>query len=222
MDIYVECGSKKVFAGAIDWAGWCRSGRNEQAATATLLEYARRYAAVVAGSGLPFTSPASLDQLVTKEKVAGNATTDFGAPDAALVIDDAALDADELQRLQILLTACWDALDAAVATAGSRELRKGPRGGGRDTVSIFSHVLDAEQSYLRRLGQNAPRAVAHGDQDQLTQFRRLQLEALAAAAAGELPSRGPRGGHRWLPRRWVRRVAWHALDHVWEIEDRIP
>jgi hypothetical protein len=46
------------------------------------------------------------------------------------------------------------------------------------------------------------------------------LEALAAAAHGQLPTRGPRGGVIWAPRYFVRRVAWHVLDHVWEIEDR--
>jgi hypothetical protein len=25
----------------------------------------------------------------------------------------------------------------------------------------------------------------------------------------------------WPPRYFVRRVAWHVLDHAWEIEDRI-
>ena len=47
------------------------------------------------------------------------------------------------------------------------------------------------------------------------------LGALAAGAAGELPSRGPRGGNLWVPRYLARRAAWHMLDHAWEIEDRI-
>jgi hypothetical protein len=46
------------------------------------------------------------------------------------------------------------------------------------------------------------------------------LEGLAASAAGKLPAKGPRGGSRWTARYFVRRVAWHALDHAWEIEDR--
>jgi hypothetical protein len=32
---------------------------------------------------------------------------------------------------------------------------------------------------------------------------------------------GPRGGVHWTPRYFVRRAAWHMLDHAWEIEDRI-
>jgi hypothetical protein len=41
------------------------------------------------------------------------------------------------------------------------------------------------------------------------------LAALRAARSGEPP--GPKG---WPPRYAARRIAWHALDHAWEIEDR--
>ena len=57
----------------------------------------------------------------------------------------------------------------------------------------------------------------------LSEQRRLRdavLAGLAAAARSEIPARGPRGGLRWRPRYFVRRVAWHLLDHAWEIEDR--
>jgi hypothetical protein len=47
------------------------------------------------------------------------------------------------------------------------------------------------------------------------------LLALSASARGEIPERGPRGGVRWPPRYFVRRIAWHELDHAWEIEDRV-
>ncbi len=50
--------------------------------------------------------------------------------------------------------------------------------------------------------------------------RQAVLEGLAASARGEIPARGPRGGLRWRPRTFARRVAWHVLDHAWEIEDR--
>ena len=51
--------------------------------------------------------------------------------------------------------------------------------------------------------------------------RSAALEALSASARGELPARGPRGGKHWPPRYFVRRAAWHILDHTWEIEDRL-
>jgi hypothetical protein len=47
------------------------------------------------------------------------------------------------------------------------------------------------------------------------------LTSLEAAARGELPRVGPRGGLRWTPRFYVRYSAWHILDHAWEIEDRL-
>ncbi|MGH2809540.1 MAG: hypothetical protein ACRDIA_01520, partial [Actinomycetota bacterium] len=47
--------------------------------------------------------------------------------------------------------------------------------------------------------------------------RETFLEALKARAAGEIPDRGPRGGKRWTARYAIRRSAWHALDHAWEI-----
>ncbi len=50
--------------------------------------------------------------------------------------------------------------------------------------------------------------------------RQAIMDALLAAAENGLPERGPRGGVIWPPRYFVRRVAWHALDHVWEIGDR--
>ena len=46
------------------------------------------------------------------------------------------------------------------------------------------------------------------------------LNGLVDSVAGKLPTHGPRGGKRWTARYFVRRAAWHVLDHVWEIEDR--
>jgi hypothetical protein len=28
-EVYLETGQKRVFAAAVDWPGWCRSGRDE-------------------------------------------------------------------------------------------------------------------------------------------------------------------------------------------------
>ncbi len=47
-----------------------------------------------------------------------------------------------------------------------------------------------------------------------------EFDRVAERAAGRTLARGPRGGVRWKPRYFVRRVVWHALDHAWEIEDR--
>jgi hypothetical protein len=47
------------------------------------------------------------------------------------------------------------------------------------------------------------------------------VEAVFARARGDLPDTGPRGGRRWPAAFAIRRSAWHALDHAWEIEDRV-
>ena len=44
--------------------------------------------------------------------------------------------------------------------------------------------------------------------------------ALDSAVRVGLPEKGPRGGAIWPAAYFVRRVAWHVLDHAWELEDR--
>jgi hypothetical protein len=55
----------------------------------------------------------------------------------------------------------------------------------------------------------------------LDALSQADAKALAVAASGEMPETGPRGGALWKPRYFVRRSAWHILDHAWEIEDRL-
>jgi len=220
IDTYLEIGSKKTFAGAIDWPGWARSGADEPSAIQSLFEYARRYQQVVVTAQPNFHAPGEASEFRVVERLEGNGTTDFGAPDASPSQDQAPVDPAELLRFQTLLRACWAAFDRAVAAARSRELRKGPRGGGRDLEKIIRHVLGAEAAYLGRLGWKFKEGET-GDPDQeLARTRDAILMALTASVGGELPAQGPRGGLHWTPRYFVRRVAWHVLDHAWEVEDR--
>jgi hypothetical protein len=154
------------------------------------------------------------------ERLTGNSTTDFGAPDIAPTSDARPIDDDELQRLQKLLKAYWKAFDATTQAATGKQLRKGPRGGGRDLEAVVRHVLGAEQSYLARLAWKRPKDEAADLNEELDFTRKAVLQGLAAAARGETPKHGPRGGAVWAPRYFVRRLAWHVLDHMWEIEDR--
>jgi hypothetical protein len=55
----------------------------------------------------------------------------------------------------------------------------------------------------------------------MAQVLEAAIAGMRASAAGEIPAVGPRGGKRWTARYFVRRAAWHVLDHAWEIEDRI-
>ncbi|HWO94621.1 MAG TPA: hypothetical protein VNL92_07640 [Dehalococcoidia bacterium] len=60
--VYIEIGTKRVFADAISWPGWCRSARTEGEALATLLAYGKRYAKATASSDVRFVPPASVDE----------------------------------------------------------------------------------------------------------------------------------------------------------------
>lgn len=219
-DVYLEVGQKRTFAGAIDWPGWCRSGRDEESAMQALLAYGPRYAKVLQSARLGFNAPAALSELEVVERLKGNMTTDFGTPGMAPSADKRRVDDAELRRLQTVLKACWRTFDAAVSAAAGKELSKGPRGGGRDVEGIVRHVTGAHGAYLARVGWKLE---ANEDEDPgkaMDLTRQAVLKAMAAAAHGELPSQGPRGGVMWKPRYFVRRVAWHDLDHAWEIQDR--
>jgi len=221
IDVYFEIGHKKTFAGAIDWPGWCRSGRDEPSALQALFEYGPRYARVLEAAQLGFQPPLDSSAFSVIERLEGNATTDFGAPDASPSSDSNPVDDAELRRFQRLLEAYWLAFDAAARSAAGKELRKGPRGGGRDLDRIVQHVLGGDASYLSSLGWKFKQAEEGDPAGELRHTRQAILNALAAAVQGELPERGPRGAIHWTPRYFVRRVAWHVLDHTWELEDRI-
>jgi hypothetical protein len=194
--VYLETGKTWTFACAVDWPGWCRRGTGEQQALDTLSAYAPRYA-VVAGRGAIATD------LEVVGRVRGNATTDFGAPSVSGAWDDAKLSAAEANRLAGLLEKTWTLFDNVVADAPA-ELRKGPRGGGRDRDAIVEHVREAERSYGRKMGVRLPPRTTWDAQ------RAAYLEALRAGIPGQ----------SWPARYAVRRLAWHVMDHVWEIEDR--
>jgi hypothetical protein len=218
-DIYLEVGQKRVFACALDWPGWCRSGPDEAAALQALLEYGPRYAAVVRPARLGFEAPAGLGSLRVIERLAGNATTDFGAPGVIPTADRAPANEADIERLEKVLRAGWRALDGARTRAAGRQLRKGPRGGGRDLDAIVRHVVDADRAYLAAVGWTA-RSPGNLN-DPVDAARTAILDAIGPSSRGEIPARGPRGGTRWPVRYFVRRVAWHAIAHAWEIERRM-
>jgi hypothetical protein len=195
--VSLELGQKWVFASALDWPGWCRRGRGEQAALDTLLDYATRYA-TVAGPGF------GPGELRVVGQVPGNRTTDFGAPDAQGPWDAEPLPPDEADRLTGLLEACWGYLDPVVAAAPEK-LRKGPRGGGRDRDAIADHVRGAERTL------SCPKAG-------IRVLPRTPWDQQRAALAATLRAGAP--GGTWPARYVIRRSAWHVLDHAWEIEDR--
>jgi hypothetical protein len=199
--IGLERGRTWTFASAVDWPGWCRRGTGDDAAVQTLLDHADRYAAVVALAGVPFEP----GEPTVIGAVAGSGALDFGALDPPQAWDDEPLTGADLDGQRRLLTACWTAFDATVAGSAA-ELRKGPRGGGRDRDPIVEHVREAERSYVRSIGLRLPPGTPWPDQ------RDAVLDRLRSNDAATT----------WPPRYLVRRAAWHVLDHAWEIEDKQP
>lgn len=207
--VCLEVGKKRAFASALDWPGWCRSGRDEEAALAVLADHAPRYRVVARAAGLPFAA----GEFTVIEKQRGTPTTDFGAPDRAASAEAEPITTAEARRINSLIAAAWTVFDQVVAAAPA-SLRKGPRGGGRDRDAMAEHVLAAEHAYARKLGVRV--AQPHtGEGLEISAMREAILALLGSATAGHaLVERG------WLPRYAARRIAWHVLDHAWEIENR--
>ncbi len=212
--VYLEVGANKTFACACDWPGWCRSGRDDAAALETLAAYADRYAPVVRRAGLRFPATATRAFDVV-ERRKGSASTDFGALDGPTASDfDEPLTAREAGRLAAIVAAA-DATFWDVVQHCSARLRKGPRGGGRDRDQIAAHVLEAEASYVRKIGlrQHAP---GIADTAAIAANRDEVVGALRAARR-PVPDLTTKA---WPYRYLARRIAWHLLDHAWEIEDK--
>lgn len=221
LSVLIETAAKRTFASSADWPGWSRGRPTEAAALEALIAYGPRYAHALARSGVPFAPPGSMDDLCVVERRPGNATTAFGAPGVVMASDWAPLAAEEVERFLAILRAAWLAYGSAVGQSAGHTLRTGPRGGGRDVERMTTHVLDANVAYLSSIGWKHRRADGGEPREEWARLREATLAALGAAARGELPARGPRGGVMWPARFYARRVAWHLLDHAWEIEDRI-
>ncbi|MBN2044371.1 MAG: hypothetical protein JW757_05055 [Anaerolineales bacterium] len=218
--VFVEEGQKKIFVVALDWPGWARWGKNEHLALVSLLDYAPRYARVMDMAGIGFQAPGFPGDFEIIARVEGNAITSFGAPDVQVDEDQVPLSQEEFQHSAAILRAAWDVFDRQVDAARGKELRKGPRGGGRDLEKIILHTLQADEAYLKRLARKFKLEYADPLEVQTDQIRAAIRGALAAGMSGEIPEEGPRGGKTWPLRFYLRRVIWHTLDHAWEIEDR--
>lgn len=209
--VAIEAGDKKVFASALDWPGWSRSAKTQEAAIEALLAYAARYAPVVALADLEL--PANLDADIEEEQ-GGGSGTDFGVPSSlTFAADGRPVDAAEAERLASIVEASWTTFDR-VAAGAPAELRKGPRGGGRDRDKMVGHVIEADWYYARELGLRLKQPKPD-DRKAIEAMRQEMLAVLREPSDGS-----PIAGRKWPQRYGARRIAWHALDHAWEMEDR--
>ena len=208
--VFIEVGSKRVFASAADWPGWCRTAKTEELALEALLAYVPRYEVVARHAGIAFPSAIELSAV---EHLPGDATTDFGAPSTTAEAEREKLTAAKAKRQASLVRAAWAVLEE-VAAESPAELRKGPRGGGRDRDKMLDHVVGAECAYARKIGLKIKQP-AFDDDDAVVAMRDEIATVLGSTLDG-LPvvERG------WTSRYAARRIAWHALDHAWEMQDR--
>jgi hypothetical protein len=126
--------------------------------------------------------------------------------------DRAPVTASEALRRSALLAAAWAVFDRVLAIAPAR-LRRDPRGGGRDRDAIRTHVHEAEWSYARKLGLRLPVPL---DDAAVAAQREAILDVLSQPSDGSAPT-----ASGWPPRYAAARIAWHVLDHAWEVEDRV-
>lgn len=208
-EVVLEVAAKRSFASAVDWPGWCRSGRTPDEALQALAAYAERYAVVALLARVRF-SVAAGHELEVVDETPGNATTEFGAPGRPASTDARDLDRAGADRQVRLLQASWSELDR-LAVEAPEQLRKGPRGGGRDRDKVVAHVVEAERSYARTIGVKSP--PFHGDRAALEACRDEIGRVLRESSSGAVEQ-------GWSPRYFLRRATWHVLDHVWEIEDK--
>jgi hypothetical protein len=207
--VAIESTPKKTFGTAIDWPGWSRSGKTEELALAALVTAGSRYAAAI-GDEAAETATGDVEVV---EHIDGGSGTEFGVPSAVTEHDRRGVDAKEAERLARIVAAAWDTFDRVAASAPA-ELRKGPRGGGRDRDKMVGHVVESDWYYAREIGvrQKQPDPT---DRAAIESMRAAMLEVLRRPSDGS-----PLAERRWPPRYAANRIAWHALDHAWEMEDR--
>jgi hypothetical protein len=212
--VMIERGRKKrTVAVAFDWPGWDRSGKTEDEAMLVLAAYRPRYAGVAALAGYGEAFDGS-GELVVSERVEGIGMTDYyGLSGRWASAELERMASAELERKLALLRAAWATFDA-VAARVSAELRKGPRGGGRDRAEIVRHANGAEiAEFAPKVGVRVP-LDTRLDPDALRDYR----DAFGGAIRDCWETDSWAG--RWPLQFLIRRCTWHMLDHAWEMEDR--
>ena len=125
---------------------------------------------------------------VVEDRV-GTGSTDFwGISFSPSSAEQGPMEDTELERGITLLRACWAFFDD-VAARVSPELRKGPRGGGRDRDRIIRHTIRTEsEDFAKQVGLRIPEGAAltpHG----LRRHRETYVAAMRAYNAGEVTRR---------------------------------
>jgi hypothetical protein len=208
--------AKRFVAYSVDWPGWSRGAKAGEQAVETLEVYRDRYREVARRAGLERDFDAAGPLEIGEERV-GTPSVDFWAISfSASAREHDVLPPELLERRISLLRAAWALFDD-VAALVSPELRKGPRGGGRDRDEIVRHVMRVESlDFAQGVGllfdeETAP--IAAGARPP---YRDAYVAAIRDYNAGKVEKRMR---SRTLPF-LIRHSAFHTLDHAWEMEDR--
>jgi len=206
---------KRSVAFGIDWPGWSRGAKSAELALETLESYRERYRPIADLAGLEreFDTAGPLE--IIEEKV-GTGSTDFwGISFSPSATEHGPMSEAELERGITLLRACWGFFDG-VAVRVSPEMRKGPRGGGRDRDRIIRHTIRTEsEDFAKQVGLRIAEEAALTP-DGLRQHREAYVAAMRAYNAGEVSRRM----RSWTLPFLIRHSAYHTLDHAWEMEDK--
>ena len=203
---------KKVVAVAPDWPGLARGAGTGEAAIERLLSYVPRYTPVTNLAGME-AALANTTVADVVEQYPGTGSTDFwGISFAFSSIDQQTMSGEALERELTLMRACWAFFDD-VRVRVSPELRRGPRGGGRDREHIVRHTFAAERDWAKGLGVLTPEETMLTDEG-LTAHRDAYCNAIRALHSQQKMAR------TWPLRYLMRHTAFHTLDHAWEMEDK--
>jgi hypothetical protein len=212
----VERGPKgrKAVAFGLDWPGWSRGANSADLALETLESYRERYRPIAGLGGMAREFDAAGPLEIVEDRV-GTGSTDFwGISFSPCAAEQEPMGETELERGITLLRACWTYFDG-VAARVSADMRKGPRGGGRDRDQIIGHTIRTEsEDFAKRIGLRIPERAAMTP-DGLRQHRESYVAAMRAYNDGE----GKRM-RSWTLAFLIRQSAYHTLDHAWEMEDK--
>ncbi len=205
---------KRSVAFARDWPGWSRGAKTAEVALETLESYRERYRRVATLAGMKSDFDAAGPLEIVEDKV-GTGSVDFwGISFSPSATEQDPMDEAKLERGITVLRACWEFFDD-VAARVSPEMRKGPRGGGRDRDRIIRHTIRTEsEDFAKSVGLRVPEEGALAP-DALRQYREDYVAAMRAYNAGEVK----RMRSSTLPF-LIRHSAFHTLDHAWEMEDK--
>jgi hypothetical protein len=214
--VYLEQGRRYVLACAVDWPGWCSYGTSEQKALEALISCAPRYALIARTADIPFPEipfpeiphrdirnpGCDISMFQVAERLAGSASADHGAPGLVPACDALPVDAPTAQRSATLLTAAW-----AVFYQVS---------GGQSTSRLVDHVIDADVASARKLGIRRRRPSSRDTAGIVS------LREGITAVVGKPSDGSPAITRGWTTRYAARQIAWHVIDHIWQIEDSGP